>query len=133
LQTNQALTSLGCVLPIQPQPKEPRISLLDKFDGTRSKFQGFVNQVHLVIQLHLHRYPTGPIQVGFINTLLLSTTFAWFTPLLEHQSPLFNDFKAFLEEFNATFRNLNKECTSTIKIQSLCQGCSAAIYPSEFK
>jgi hypothetical protein len=28
---------------------------------------------------------------------------AWFAPLLEHQSPLFNDFEAFFEEFHATF------------------------------
>jgi hypothetical protein len=38
LQTNQASTSLGCVLATQPQPKKPQISLLNKFDGTCSKF-----------------------------------------------------------------------------------------------
>jgi hypothetical protein len=32
---------------IQPQPKEPRISLPHKFDGLWSKFQNFVNQVRL--------------------------------------------------------------------------------------
>ncbi len=55
LQTNQALTLLGCILATQPQPKESQISLPNKFDGTRSTFRGFVNQVDLVIQLHLHR------------------------------------------------------------------------------
>jgi hypothetical protein len=49
LQINQVLTSLGCVLTTQPQPKEPHNNLPNKFDGTHSKFQGFVNQVHLVI------------------------------------------------------------------------------------
>jgi hypothetical protein len=39
--------------------------------------------------------PLGLAQVGLINTLLLGTTFAGFTPLLEHQSPLFNDFEMF--------------------------------------
>jgi hypothetical protein len=40
LQTNQVSISLGCVLATQPQPKEPWINLLDKFDGTvqHSKF-----------------------------------------------------------------------------------------------
>jgi hypothetical protein len=42
-QTNQVSTSLGCISGIQPQPKEPCISLPYKFDGTCSKFQGFVN------------------------------------------------------------------------------------------
>jgi hypothetical protein len=69
------------------------------------------------------------VQVELISTLLSSTTFVWFTPLLEHQSPLLNDFEAFLEEFNATFGDLNKECISNIKIRSFCQGsCSNAVY-----
>jgi hypothetical protein len=38
LQTNQVLTSLGCFSKTQPQPKQAQISLLDKFDGTHSKF-----------------------------------------------------------------------------------------------
>jgi hypothetical protein len=49
LQTSQVSTSLGCISRTQPQPKEPQISLPNKFDGTRSKFRSFVNQVHLVI------------------------------------------------------------------------------------
>jgi hypothetical protein len=52
------------------QLKEPQINLLDKFDGTRSKFRGFVNQMHLVIWLHPHWYVTSPTQIGLINTLL---------------------------------------------------------------
>jgi len=84
LQTNQASTFLGCISTTQPQPKEPWINLPNKFDSTSSKFQGFVNQVHLVIQLHPHWYPTGPAQVRLINTLLLNMTLAWFSPLLDH-------------------------------------------------
>jgi hypothetical protein len=64
--------------------KEPQINLPKKFDGTCSKFQGFVNQIHLIIQLHQHHYLNDWTQVGLIGTLLLGTTLAWFTPLLEH-------------------------------------------------
>ena len=35
--------------PVVLQQKEPRVSLPDKFDGTRSKFRGFVNQIRLTI------------------------------------------------------------------------------------
>ncbi len=49
LQTNQTPTSLGCILKTQAQPKGPQINLPNKFDGTCSKFQGFVNQMRLVI------------------------------------------------------------------------------------
>jgi hypothetical protein len=96
--------------------KGPWVSLHDKFDGTHSKFQGFVNQVRLVIQLHFHWYPIGLVQVKLISTLLSSMAFLWFAPLLEHQSPLFNEFKAFIKYFNATFGDSNKEYTSNIKI-----------------
>jgi hypothetical protein len=37
----------------------------------------------------------GPTQVKLIGTLLLGTTLAWFALLLEHQSPLLNNFEAF--------------------------------------
>jgi hypothetical protein len=34
--------------PIPESIREPRVSLLEKFDGTRSKFRGFVNQIRLI-------------------------------------------------------------------------------------
>ncbi|CAG8780078.1 2024_t:CDS:2 [Cetraspora pellucida] len=33
------------------QYKEPKVSLPDKFDGTRNKFRGFLNQVRLIMQM----------------------------------------------------------------------------------
>ena len=50
--------------------KEPRISLPEKFDGTRSKFRGFVNQVRLITLLQPQRYPTEISRVGLVGTLL---------------------------------------------------------------
>ena len=49
---------------VQKSIKEPKISLPAKFDGTRSLFRGFLNQVRLVIQLHPNRYPTNATRVG---------------------------------------------------------------------
>ena len=47
------------IVPLQQQgpstqgiPKEPKIYLPMKFDRTRSQFRGFLNQVHLGIQMH---------------------------------------------------------------------------------
>ena len=37
---------------LQIQPREPKIFLPAKFDGTRSQFRGFLNQVRLVIMMH---------------------------------------------------------------------------------
>jgi hypothetical protein len=44
------------------------------------------------------------------DSLLSNTTLAWFTPLLEHQSPLLNNFESFFEKFGAFFGDSNKEC-----------------------
>jgi hypothetical protein len=85
---------------------EPKISLLEKFDGTRSKFQGFVSQVCLIMQLHPRRYFDDTIRVGFIGTLLTGTTAAWFAPILETSSPLLQDFNAFMAEFEAAIELL---------------------------
>jgi hypothetical protein len=43
-------------------------------------------------------------------------TLAWFALLLDHQSPLLNNFEVFIEEFNATFGDSDNKCMSSIKI-----------------
>jgi hypothetical protein len=50
--------------------REPRISLLEKFDGTRSKFRGFVNQVQLITILQPESYPIEQSRVGLVGTFL---------------------------------------------------------------
>jgi hypothetical protein len=46
---------------------------------------------------------------------------------------LLNDFISFIEEFNVTFGNLNKKCTSISKLMSFYQGsCLDVVYAYEF-
>src|SRR4051794_7286081 len=45
----------------------PIISLPDKFDGTRQKFRGFINQVRLVISMQPERFASDHHQTGFIG------------------------------------------------------------------
>ena len=85
----------------QGTSKEPKIGLPMKFDGKRSQFRGFLNKVHLVIQMHPSRYPTDVSRVGLLGTLLSGTTLAWFAPLLEKDTPLLNNFEDFISEFKA--------------------------------
>lgn len=90
--------------------------------------------MHIVIQLHFHRYPNALIQVGFVKTLLLGTTSMWFAPLLECQSPSLNHFETFVEQFSAIFGDSNIECTTINKLRSLHQGPHLTIvYSYEFK
>ena len=71
--------------PVIPQAhhQDPKVSLPDKFDGTRSKYRGFVNQLRLIFQLQPDRYPDGRTQVGLLGTLLTGPALSWFAPLLE--------------------------------------------------
>jgi hypothetical protein len=113
---------------------EPKISLPEKFDGTRLKFRGFVSQVRLIMQLHPRRYFDDTTRVGFIGTLLIGTIAAWFTPILETSSPLLQDFNAFMVEFEVVFGDSDKVRTSANKLHRLQQGTrSAIVYASEFR
>ena len=102
--------------------KEPKIGLPAKFDGTRSQFRGFLNQVRLVIQMHPSRYPTDASRVGLVGTLLSGSTLAWFAPLLEKESPLLNNFEEFISEFKACFGHTDHIRTTINKIRRLRQG-----------
>jgi hypothetical protein len=120
--------------PPRAHVQEPKISLPDKFDGNRSKFRGFINQVCLVIRLQPRRYPDGAAQVELVGTLLSGTALAWFAPLLEGQSPLLDDFESFVQEFSATFGDTDKERTSATKLRALQQGAKpASAYASQFR
>src|SRR4051794_34453283 len=78
-------------------PKEPRISLPEKFDGDRTKLRDFVNKIRLVFRLQPQRYSTEEVQVGFIGTLLTETALSWFSSLLEKNSPLLANLDQFLD------------------------------------
>ncbi|CAG8666591.1 13661_t:CDS:1 [Cetraspora pellucida] len=114
-------------------PKELKVSLLDKFDRTRSKFRGFLNQIRLIIRLQPSRYPNDRTQVGLLGSLLVGPALAWFALLLEKESPLLNDFNGFVREFEATFGDSEKVRTAANRIRKLTQGSnSASSYASEF-
>jgi hypothetical protein len=120
--------------PMTQQRKEPRVSLPDKFDGTRSKFRGFVNQIRLITILQPERYPTEESRVGLIGTLLTGQALSWFAPLFEKRSPVLNNFETFLEAFAEAFGEHDKARWATTKIRSLRQGTrSASVYASDFR
>jgi hypothetical protein len=114
--------------------KEPKASMPDKFDGTRSNFRGFVQQVRLYLRLYPFCYPDGFTQVAFIGTLLSGNARSWLAPLLEKDSPILYNLEAFMERFTAAFGDSDREGVAERKIQNLRQGSrSAAIYAAEFQ
>lgn len=120
--------------PLVLQHKEPRVSLPDKFDGTRSKFRGFVNQIRLITVLQPERYPTEESRVGLVGTLLTGQALSWFAPLFEKRSSILNNFETFLEAFAEAFGEHDKVRWATTKIRSLRQGMrSTSVYASDFR
>src|SRR4029079_5876314 len=120
--------------PVVLQRKEPRVSLPDKFDGTRSKFRGFVKQIRLITILQPERYPTEEARVGLVGTLLIGQALSWCTPLFEKRSPILSHFETFLEAFAEAFGEHDKVRWATTKIRSLRQGTrSASVYASDFR
>ena len=114
--------------------KEPKASMPDKFDGTRSNFRGFVQQVRLYLRLYPFRYPDGFTQVAFIGTLLSGNARSWFAPLLEKDSPVLYNLEASMKRFTTAFGDSDREGVAERKIQNLRQGSrSAAIYAAEFQ
>ena len=108
--------------------------MLNKFDGTRTHFRGFVQQVRLYLRLYPSRYPDGFTQVAFIGILLSGNAHSWFAPLLEIDSPILYNLEAFMGRFTAASGDSDREGVAERKIQQLQQGsCSAAIYAAEFQ
>ncbi len=117
-----------------PPYHEPKVSLPDKFDGTRSRLRGFINQIRLILRLQPRRYATGFHQVGLVGSLLTGPAEAWFAPLVETASPLLEDFPAFLAEFEATFGETDRRRVALNRIYTLQQGNRAvSTYASEFR
>lgn len=114
--------------------KEPRVSLPEKFDGTRSKFRGFINQVQLVTMLQPERYPTEESKVGLVGTLLTGSALSWFALLFEQRSPILSNFETFREALTAAFGEHDKARVALNKIYVLRQGSrSVSVYASEYR
>lgn len=120
-------------IPLSTTSVSPRVSLPDKFDGSRLKFRGFINQVRLIIRMQPAMYHNDELRVGLLGSLLSGPALSWFAPLLENESELLRDFELFILEFEATFGDSDKIRTASNKIRSLTQGSRpASAYASEF-
>jgi hypothetical protein len=106
----------------------------EKFDGTRSKFRSFVQQINLFLRLHLSRYPDDSMQVAFIGSLLSGNALSWFAPFLEKHSPILQDMAQFEALFIVAFGYSDRERVAEKKMQSLRQGTrSTAIFAAKFQ
>ena len=84
--------------------------------------------------MHPSRHPTDASRINLIGTLLSGSALAWFTPLLEKQSPLRNNFEDLISEFKACFGDTDNIRTTINKIRRLRQGDRpASAYMADFR
>lgn len=113
---------------------EPKIALPEKFNGDRRNFRGFINQVDLVFMLNPQRYASDPLKVGVIGTLLCEKALIWFSPYLERQDPILNDYTAFRALLSTTFDEADRSIISAAKLRKLYQGSQPMVtYASDFR
>lgn len=72
--------------------------MLKKFDGTKSKFWGFPQEVKFYLRIHLSQYLNEFTHIKFIGTLMFGIAFYWFTLLIEKDLQ-------FLKDINLNLKN----------------------------
>ncbi|KAG0611152.1 hypothetical protein M758_7G119800 [Ceratodon purpureus] len=105
----------------------------EKFDGTRSKFRGFIDQVQLITMLQPERYPTEESKVGLVGILLTGSALSWFAVDFEQRSPILTNFETFIAALTEAFGEHDKARVTLNKIYALQQGSrSVSVYASEY-
>ena len=133
-----ALTAANAALTQPSQPtKEPKITLPDKFDGSRSAYRGFSNQVKLAFQMAPTRYATDSVKIATVGSLLKGDALAWYNPFIEkpdrHAATLAT-WVSFLSAMDSAFSDPDQEKVAEHKIRRLAQGrSSASTYAAKFK
>ncbi|KAH7438250.1 hypothetical protein KP509_04G007400 [Ceratopteris richardii] len=115
LQTNQGSMQVDH-RPSTSFMREPKIYMPEKFDGDRTKFRGFLQQVKLYIRMQPDRYPDDASKVSFIGTLLYGQALSWFAPILEKDMAILHDYEGFLRELIATFGDADMSRVAETKL-----------------
>src|SRR4051812_41685594 len=97
-------------------------------------YHGFIWQGKNGIFVHLFRYFSGREGGGLIGSLLTKAAQSWFTPLVEKNSPLLENYEEFLRQFEAIFREHDRSWVAAQKIRNMQQANrSAATYTADFQ
>jgi hypothetical protein len=129
LQTAQSSSQSAVAI-----PKNPKITMPDKFDGNPQNLRGFVNQIKLIIEQQPVVYQTNRSRVLLVGSLLTATALQWFNPLFEKDDATLLDFASFLKKLEARFSDPNRSAKARAAL-SIPQGktVSVAQHASSFQ
>ncbi|XP_054845627.1 protein LDOC1-like [Eublepharis macularius] len=103
----QQLVALGS-RPVAPPSRKCPVALPDKFGAKLANFPLFLAQCKLYMKVRQQVFPDDQTKV-FILCLLKDHTAKWASPLLVADSPMLNNYEAFLTQFQAAFPDPQKQ------------------------
>lgn len=111
-----------------------KIAAPDKFDGTRSKLEGFLLQVDLNFRMNPSGFTSDEQKIAFIASYLSGQALQWVTPLFFKVDPVTTSYTSFREAFKKRFADPDEERKAERKLETMTQGKrSAAAYAAEFQ
>ena len=111
-----------------------KASLPDKFDGSASNYDSFVQSVDNFFALKSSVYSTDEIRVRTVGTLLTKSALSWFGTLVKTKSALLSNYNLFMKELERLFSDPNLKENAQQKIRNLRQGTGSALaYSSKFR
>lgn len=133
-QTPPAAPAVPGVFGLGPSERKPiKISEPQHFDGTRSKLRAFLMQVGTHFNANPSMYTTDGQKVAFISSYLTGTAQSWFLPLYEKNSPLLNDYEAFVAKMRSAFSETDEIRKAENQLRKLRQLGSVTTYASDFE
>ncbi|XP_008064469.1 uncharacterized protein RTL8C [Carlito syrichta] len=92
-------------LPIRPAASRWRnpISFPDTFDGDTDRLPEFIVQTGAYMLADENTFSTDALKVTFLITRLTGRALQWVIPYVRKESPLLNDYPAFLAEMKRFF------------------------------
>uniref|UniRef100_A0A8C6KA79 DUF4939 domain-containing protein n=1 Tax=Nothobranchius furzeri TaxID=105023 RepID=A0A8C6KA79_NOTFU len=105
-QRTAEMNQLRAVTDRQATKIEPRLSLPEKWDGTRGSPEGMLATLAMTFECQPARYPTSCSRVALLTSLLAGRAGEWAAALYNQKSPACNDYETFVKEMKKTFLHL---------------------------
>ena len=103
----------------------PKIPIPDKFDGTRSKYRTFINQLKMTFTLPGAASLTDTEKVAFTVNLLSGTAAALVAPLIERNDKCLSNYQEFMDKI-AILDDPERTATAENALTNARQGRQAA-------
>uniref|UniRef100_A0A8C2M9Y4 Retrotransposon-like protein 1 n=1 Tax=Cricetulus griseus TaxID=10029 RepID=A0A8C2M9Y4_CRIGR len=104
------------------------------FSGDRRDYHEFIVLCQMALQNHQAMFPTDQLRVRFLIRHMTDLALEWATTLIEQESPLLNNFSAFLQAMSDRFEYRQTLRVAEDAIFSIRQGNrSVADYINEFQ